>query len=104
MERENAGKRAEPEPHEGEEPDLPGAVELLGLEVREVEARGAGLLVGIELERENAKQVQKSLEERKILVNAANPKTIRLAPALVTNEIDIKRFTAALGEVLRGSL
>lgn len=82
--------------------------ELLISEIQQLpgvrQARGAGLLVGIELEQENAKQVQKSLEERKILVNAANPKTIRLAPALVTNEIDIKRFTAALGEVLRGSL
>lgn len=65
------------------------------------EARGAGLLIGIELLNADAKVVQKKLEERGILVNAANPKTIRIAPALVTNSDDVERFLAALNSVLK---
>ena len=67
--------------------------------VREV--RGAGLLIGIELYEEKAKLIQKKLEEHKILVNAANPRTIRIAPALVTSESDVEHFLSTLSAILQ---
>ena len=67
-------------------------------EVKEV--RGSGLLIGIELKSADAKAIQKKLEERHILVNAANPRTIRIAPALVTSKEDVEHFLGALRNVL----
>ena len=67
--------------------------------VREV--RGAGLLIGIELYEEKAKLIQKKLEEHKILVNAANTRTIRIAPALVTSESDVEHFLSTLSAILQ---
>ncbi len=64
--------------------------------VREV--RGEGLLIGIELEAANAQGVAQALEQRKVLVNAANPSTIRIAPALVTSGVDVERFLGCLEE------
>ena len=64
------------------------------------EVRGAGLLVGIELLNADAKVIQKKLEERGILVNAANPQTIRIAPALVTSSEDVERFLTVLRAIL----
>ena len=66
------------------------------------EVRGRGLLIGIELEKVDAKEVQKALEKKHILVNAANSKTIRIAPALVTNLSDVEYFLALLRDVLEG--
>ena len=66
------------------------------------EVRGRGLLIGIELEKVDAKEVQKALEKNHILVNAANSKTIRIAPALVTNLSDVEYFLALLRDVLEG--
>ena len=67
------------------------------------EVRGRGLLIGIELDKADAKEVQKTLEKKHILVNAANAKTIRIAPALVTNLSDVQHFLATLREVLEGA-
>ncbi|NCA18511.1 MAG: aminotransferase class III-fold pyridoxal phosphate-dependent enzyme, partial [Actinobacteria bacterium] len=64
------------------------------------EVRGAGLLIGIELESDRAKLIQKKLEERRVLVNAPNPSTIRVAPALVTTQSDVEHFLATLRETL----
>ena len=64
------------------------------------EVRGAGLLIGIELVANNAKEIQKKLEERFILVNAPNPNTIRIAPALITTEADVELFLKALAQTL----
>jgi acetylornithine aminotransferase len=68
------------------------------------EARGAGLLIGIELEKEHAKEIAKGLQDRKILVNAANSKTIRIAPALVTTHDDVNFFLNALNDLLGATL
>lgn len=65
------------------------------------EVRGAGLLIGIELESGDAKVIQKKLEERKILVNAPNQNTLRIAPALVTTADDVAFFLSVLDEVMR---
>jgi acetylornithine/N-succinyldiaminopimelate aminotransferase len=67
------------------------------------EVRGRGLLIGIELDKADAKEVQKTLEKKHILVNAANAKTIRIAPALITNLSDVEHFLATLREVLEGA-
>lgn len=64
------------------------------------EVRGSGLLIGIELKSADAKAIQKKLEEQHILVNAANPRTIRIAPALVTSKEDVEHFLGALRNVL----
>ncbi len=65
------------------------------------EVRGAGLLIGIELESSDAKVIQKKLEERKILVNAPNQNTLRIAPALVTSADDVAFFLSVLDKVMR---
>ena len=65
------------------------------------EARGAGLLIGIELFKADAKEIQQELEKERILVNAPTPTTIRIAPALITNHSDVERFLQSLGKILR---
>ena len=65
--------------------------------------RGAGLLLGIALTNADAKDVQKKLEAERILVNAPNANTIRIAPAFVTTREDAERFLSTLEEVLRKS-
>ena len=65
--------------------------------------RGAGLLLGIALTNADAKDVQKKLEAERILVNAPNAHTIRIAPAFVTTREDAERFLSTLEEVLRKS-
>ena len=67
------------------------------------EVRGRGLLIGIELDKADAKEVQKTLEKKHILVNAANAKTIRIAPALITNLSDVGHFLETLRELLEGA-
>jgi len=64
------------------------------------EVRGAGLLIGIELFKANAKHIQKRLEEERILVNAPNPSTLRIAPALITSPADVDFFLTKLALVL----
>lgn len=64
------------------------------------EVRGAGLLIGIELLMANAKHIQKRLEEERILVNAPNPSTLRIAPALITSPADVDFFLTKLALVL----
>ena len=89
---------------------LLGTVEALGemlkTEGRKIpgvkEVRGSGLLIGIELLKPDAKEIQKELENRRILVNAPNPSTIRIAPALITNKADVMHFLQTLNEILGG--
>lgn len=70
------------------------------------EVRGQGLLIGIELHRPYAKELVKELGARGILVNAPNPHTIRIAPALNISTVQvttfIKVFLSALKEVDHG--
>jgi acetylornithine aminotransferase len=65
------------------------------------EVRGAGLLLGIELETMKAADIAKALQDQGVLVNAANPTTIRLAPALVVTDAQIKKFVAIFKKVMR---
>jgi acetylornithine aminotransferase len=64
------------------------------------EVRGAGLLLGIELEKLKASDVASSLQKAGVLVNAANPTTIRLAPALIVSDAQIKKFITVFKKVM----
>lgn len=66
--------------------------------VREI--RGAGLLIGIVLDKENSTQIAQQLQARGILVNAANPNTIRIAPALTISKKEITRFIEIFKEIM----
>jgi acetylornithine aminotransferase len=66
--------------------------------VREI--RGAGLLIGIALEKENSLQIAQQLQAKGVLVNAANPNTIRIAPALTISRKEITRFIEIFKEVM----
>ena len=66
--------------------------------VREV--RGAGLLIGISLDKDNSSIVAQKLQEKVILVNAANPNTIRIAPALTIPRKELSIFVKTFKEVM----
>lgn len=64
------------------------------------EVRGAGLLLGIELENLRSSDVAGALQKSGVLVNAANPTTIRLAPALIVTDVQIKKFISIFKKVM----
>jgi acetylornithine aminotransferase len=64
------------------------------------EVRGAGLLLGIELENLKAADMAKALQNEGFLVNAANPTTIRLAPALIVTDAQLKKFVSIFKKVI----
>jgi len=64
------------------------------------QVRGAGLLIGIELESGNAREISKKLLDRGVLVNPANDTVIRIAPALIVSDAQIKKFITIFREVL----
>jgi len=64
------------------------------------EVRGAGLLIGIELEKDNASEITQLMMNAGILVNAANPSTIRIAPALIVSDAQINRVITVFRKVL----
>ena len=64
------------------------------------EVRGAGLLLGIELVNLDADLVARALEENGVLVNAATASTIRIAPALIVTDAQIKKFISIFRKVL----
>jgi acetylornithine aminotransferase len=64
------------------------------------QVRGAGLLIGIELEKANANELTLKLAESGVLVNAANASTIRIAPALIVSDAQIKKFIKIFREEL----
>ncbi|MDL5205445.1 acetylornithine transaminase [Streptomyces sp. ALI-76-A] len=74
--------------------------------VREV--RGAGLLVGVVLDREVAARVQRAAQDKGLLVNAVMPDVIRLAPPLTVSDREVDTFVdgfrAALSETLDEAL
>ena len=64
------------------------------------EVRGAGLLLGIELVSLDAGLVARALEENGVLVNAATASTIRIAPALIVTDAQIKKFVSLFRKAL----
>jgi acetylornithine/N-succinyldiaminopimelate aminotransferase len=82
---------------------LGAGLERLGREgapVREV--RGAGLLLGVEIDCD-ARAVARACLERGLLVNAPRPTTLRLAPPLVVTPEEVDRGLSILGDVLKAS-
>ena len=75
-------------------------IQELALITGVAEVRGAGLLLGIELESRKAAEVALALQNEGVLVNAANPTTIRLAPALIVTDAQIKKFAAIFRKVM----
>ena len=64
------------------------------------EVRGAGLLLGIELESLKASVVSDAMRGAGVLVNAANTTTIRIAPALIVTDAQINRFISIFRKVI----
>jgi len=64
------------------------------------EVRGAGLLLGIELESLKAADVSDAMRAAGVLVNAANATTIRIAPALIVTDAQITKFIAIFKKVI----
>lgn len=64
------------------------------------EVRGAGLLVGIALQKNTSSEVAAALQAKGFLVNAANPNTIRIAPGLNISMKELNQFVKALKEVM----
>ena len=62
--------------------------------------RGAGLLLGIELESLKASNVSDAMRQAGVLVNAANATTVRIAPALIVTDAQITRFIAIFKKVI----
>jgi acetylornithine aminotransferase len=66
--------------------------------------RGSGLLLGIVLTADVAKAAEAALREAGFLVNACDPKVIRLAPPLVLTDEQADSFLAALPAALHHAL
>jgi len=64
------------------------------------EVRGAGLLIGIALQKNTSSEVAAALQAKGFLVNAANPNTIRIAPALNISMKELNQFVKAFKEVM----
>ena len=64
------------------------------------EVRGAGLLLGIELESLKASDVSEAMRDAGVLVNAANATTIRIAPALIVTDAQITKFISTFRKVI----
>lgn len=93
------------------EEDLPGRAKILGERLRSglldlghplvTEVRGAGLLLGIQLNRAVASDIEAAALEAGILVNAVRPDVVRLEPALILTSDDVERFLSAFRGVLK---
>ncbi|MEU4269108.1 acetylornithine transaminase [Streptomyces sp. NPDC026092] len=67
---------------------------------RIAEVRGAGLLLGMALTEPVAPLVQRAAQDAGFLVNAANPTTVRLAPALTLTDDEAAQLVKALPKIL----
>ena len=64
------------------------------------EVRGRGLLLGIALDKDWAKEIANYLMAKGVLVNAPNLNTIRIAPALIVTKKDCQKFIGIFTEVM----
>ena len=64
------------------------------------EVRGRGLLLGIVLEKDWAKEIANFLLAKGVLVNAPNENTIRIAPPLIVTKKECDKFIKIFTEVL----
>jgi acetylornithine/N-succinyldiaminopimelate aminotransferase len=63
--------------------------------------RGQGLLIGIALRHPVAGAVVAAAQEHGLIVNAATPQTVRLAPALTIGDVEIDEFVDLFTRALR---
>jgi acetylornithine/succinyldiaminopimelate/putrescine aminotransferase len=91
------------------DPALQASTETLGARLRDgisrlpgvTEVRGAGLMVGFDLDGGGAPDfVLRAISEQRLLVNATGPATIRLLPPLVVTEAEIDDALARLAALL----
>jgi len=64
------------------------------------EVRGAGLLLGIQLDKPIASKISLQMRDEGILVNAANDSTIRIAPALNISRLQLNKFCTVFEKVM----
>jgi predicted acetylornithine/succinylornithine family transaminase len=64
------------------------------------EVRGAGLLIGVELEGVGANDVVRAALDQKLIVNDVTPTTIRLAPALTISDSEAEEGVVRLGKAI----
>jgi len=74
------------------------AIAEMHKQIREV--RGKGLMIGIEMEGDMAKEFQRYAFKRRLLVNVAAGKTIRLVPPLIISDQSIDVFNESLRSFL----
>ena len=67
------------------------------------ETRGAGLLIGIGLEKPLANELAAAALERGLIINAANDSSIRLAPPLIIGDDEIAEFMTILTAALEAT-
>ncbi len=65
-----------------------------------VGVRGRGLLLGLELARPVAGEIQAACRRRHLIVNAVAPDVVRLAPPLIVERAEVDLALAGLGEAL----
>lgn len=65
------------------------------------EIRGRGLLLGIELTSPIAKEIATTMLDAGVIVNAANERTIRIAPPLTVTASQIEKFITTFKKVLK---
>lgn len=64
------------------------------------EVRGAGLLIGIELAQKKSADVAQAMQLAGVLLNAPNPTTIRIAPALIVTDAQLRKFVSIFRKVM----
>ena len=64
------------------------------------QVRGAGLLLGIQLDKPIASKIALQMREQGVLVNAANDSTIRIAPALNISRLQLAKFCTIFEKVM----
>ena len=72
--------------------------ELKKLDVKEV--RGKGLMVGVELKENKAKQVVETCSEKGLLLSYTSDNTLRFLPPLIISEKEVDEGIKILKEVL----
>ncbi|MBE7049855.1 MAG: aspartate aminotransferase family protein [Ruminococcaceae bacterium] len=66
------------------------------------EVRGKGLMIGIELKKNNAKEICKELMNKKYLVGAVGDSVLRIVPPLIITKEDIDGIVNTLKNILKG--
>jgi acetylornithine/succinyldiaminopimelate/putrescine aminotransferase len=65
-----------------------------------VDVRGLGLLLGVELDGHDARQVAAALLDDGLVVNAVTPSALRLAPSLLVSDDEVDRAVAMIAAAL----